>query len=140
MCLRTLRGRLRLQFDPLFGEFGGMFMHKTGHNFLKIDAILAGAGASDARIFQDEFGDVQGVRGALLRLFQNRIQSLFILVNRLHGLNDLIAAILRNGRGQPVKDIAACVRDLRAAHESCMSEPHRIAVLPEGPQTVPYLK
>jgi len=39
-----------------------------------------------------------------------------------------------------VKDIAACVRDLRAAHEARANEPHRIAVLPEGPQTVPYLK
>ena len=41
---------------------------------------------------------------------------------------------------RPVKDIAACVRELRLAHESRSKEAHRIAVLPEGPQTVPYLE
>ncbi len=38
---------------------------------------------------------------------------------------------------KPVSDIAAWVQDLRTNHWG--AKPHRIAVLPEGPQTVPYL-
>jgi hypothetical protein len=45
---------------------------------------------------------------------------------------------IRLAQLKPVHDIAACVRQLREAH-SCTTAPHRIAILPEGPQTVPYL-
>src|SRR5262245_22554545 len=46
----------------------------------------------------------------------------------------------RLGQLQAVQDIAASVSEIRAAHERRTREPHRIAVLPEGPQTVPYLE
>lgn len=39
---------------------------------------------------------------------------------------------------KPISDVATCVRELRGAHCDT-TRPHRIAVLPEGPQTVPYL-
>ena len=73
---------------------------------------------------------------------QWQVQILAKILQRSSGYlySSLPEADVRLGQLQPVKDIAACVRDLRAAHESRSNEPHRIAVLPEGPQTVPYLK
>jgi lactate racemase len=73
---------------------------------------------------------------------QWQVQILAKILQRASGYlySSLPEVDVRLGQLQPVKDIAACVRDLRVAHESRSNEPHRIAVLPEGPQTVPYLK
>jgi len=73
---------------------------------------------------------------------QWQVQILAKILQRARGhlYSSLPESEVRLGQLQPVKDIAACVCDLRAAHELRTSEPHRIAVLPEGPQTVPYLK
>ena len=73
---------------------------------------------------------------------QWQVQILAKILQRASGYlySSLPESDVRLGQLEPVKDIAACVRDLRAAHEARSNEPHRIAVLPEGPQTVPYLK
>jgi nickel-dependent lactate racemase len=73
---------------------------------------------------------------------QWQVQILAKILQKSSGYlySSLPEADVRLGQLQPVKEIAACVRDLRTAHESRFNEPHRIAVLPEGPQTVPYLK
>ncbi|MBM3804620.1 MAG: nickel-dependent lactate racemase [Acidimicrobiia bacterium] len=73
---------------------------------------------------------------------QWQVQILAKILQRSTGFfySSLPEAEVRLARLRPVSDIAACVRELRAAHEAREVEPHRIAVLPEGPQTVPYLK
>jgi lactate racemase len=73
---------------------------------------------------------------------QWQVQILAKILQRASGYlySSLPEPEVRLGQLRPVKDIAACVRNLRAAHEARTTEPHRIAVLPEGPQTVPYLQ
>jgi len=73
---------------------------------------------------------------------QWQVQILAKILQRAEGYlySSLPESEVRLGQLQPVTDIAACVNALRNAHEARTHDPHRIAVLPEGLQTVPYLQ